>query len=371
MSSSYRRMVAGEALDTVFDGMEDRSCSKESLWMKKVRLENAIGMVLAHDVTRIVPGEFKGVGFRKGHIIREEDVPEFLKLGKQSLYVLNLDADHVHEDDAALRIAKAISGEGLSWTQPREGKSTLLSRTKGLLKIDSQGLLRINKMGNIIVSTLKNNFPCIENQPVAATRIIPLTISCKKIERLEAVAQTHRPVIDVRPYRNLKVGAVVTGTEVFQGLIPDGFDQHVGQKIKSYGCDVVRKIVVPDVVREIARAIKELQAYGCELILTTGGLSVDPDDVTREGVKRAGARILVYGTPILPGAMFLYGLLNDTPILGLPACVYYHPSTVLDLTLPRVLAGEHITRRDIAELGHGGLCLNCEVCTYPICPFGK
>lgn len=339
--------------------------------MRTIKIEKAIGMVLAHDVTRIVPGEFKGVGFRKGHIIREEDVPEFLKLGKHSLYVLNLNANRLHEDDAALRIAEAISGEGLSWTEPQEGKSTLISTTRGILKIDPKGLLQINKMGNIIVSTLKTGFPCLEKQAVAATRIIPLTISRKKIERLEAIAEQRWPIIRVLPYRRLRVGAVVTGTEVFRGLIPDGFDRHVGQKIEGYGCEVVKKIVVPDVVGEIAQAIRELRNHSCDLILTTGGLSVDPDDVTKDGVKRAGAKIIVYGTPILPGAMFLYALLDGTPILGLPACVYYHPSTVLDLTLPRVLAGEHITRSTIAELGHGGLCMNCEECRYPVCPFGK
>jgi len=339
--------------------------------MRTVKIEKAIGMVLAHDVTRIVPGEFKGVGFRKGHIIREQDIPEFLKLGKQSVYVLNLNANRLHEDDAALRIAKAISGEGLSWTEPREGKSTLISTAKGLLKVDPKGLLQINKMGNIIVSTLKTGFPCLENQAVAATRIIPLTISRNRIERLEAIAEKHRPIIRVQPYRRLKVGAVVTGTEVFRGLIPDGFDQHVRQKIEDYGCEVVKKILAPDDVQEIAMAVRELKNHGCDLVLTTGGLSVDPDDVTKDGVKKAGAEIIVYGTPILPGAMFLYALLDGTPILGLPACVYYHPSTVLDLMLPRVLAGEQITRSNIAKLGHGGLCMNCEECRYPVCPFGK
>jgi molybdenum cofactor synthesis domain-containing protein len=270
-----------------------------------------------------------------------------------------------------LRIVSAISGDGLSWTEPQEGKSTLYSQSRGLLKINSSGLLKINKMGNIIVSTLKNNFPCREKQSVAATRIIPLTISRNKIERLEEIARKYAPIIRVLPYRQLKVGAIVTGTEIYQGLIPDGFDKYVGKKIKEYGCEVAKKIVVPDVVREIAGAITELKNDGCQLILTTGGLSVDPDDVTREGVKHAGAKIIIYGTPILPGAMFLYGVLDGTLILGLPACVYYHPSTILDLTLPRALAGDQITRNDIAELGHGGLCMNCDKCRYPICPFGK
>lgn len=339
--------------------------------MRKVSVEKAIGMVLAHDVTRIVPGKFKGVGFRKGHIIQEEDILEFLKLGKQSIYVMNLSENQLHEDDAARRIAEALSGEGISRTDPREGKSKLVSKRNGLLKIHSGGLLRINKMENIIVSTLKNNFPCSENQVVAATRIIPLTIARGKIEKLEAVAKKYDPIISVLPYRKLKVGAVVTGTEVYRGLIPDGFDEHVGEKIKAYGCEMVKKTLVPDVVQDIARAVRELKAFGCDLIVTTGGLSVDPDDVTKQGVKLAGARIVIYGTPILPGAMFLYAFLDGTPILGLPACVYYHPATILELMLPRVLAGDQITRSDIAELGHGGLCMHCEPCRYPICPFGK
>lgn len=339
--------------------------------MRRVKIEKAIGMALAHDVTRIVPGKFKGVGFRRGHIIRKEDIQEFLKLGKYSVYVLSLSQDQIHEDDAALRIVSAISGEGLSWTDPREGKSTLESERRGLVKINVGGLLRINKMGDIIVSSLKNNFPCSPKQTVAAARIIPLTISLKKIRRLEALAEKYAPIISVLPYRALEVGVVVTGTEVYSGLIEDGFDQHVGKRIADYGCTVVRKILVPDIVQDIARAVRDLKNDGCDLIVTTGGLSVDPDDVTREGVKRAGAKIIMYGTPVLPGAMFLYALLDGTPILGLPACVYYHPTTVFDLVLPRVLAGDQITKTEVAELAHGGLCMNCEVCRYPICPFGK
>lgn len=339
--------------------------------MRRVKIEMAVGMALAHDVTRIVPGKFKGVGFRRGHIIRKEDIPEFLKLGKQSVYVLSPSKDQLHEDEAALRIVTAIAGQGLSWTEPREGKSTLESRRRGLLKINVGGLLRINKMGDIIVSSLKNNFPCSEKQVVAAARIIPLTISRRKIQRLEVLAEKYAPIITVLPYRRLNVGAVVTGTEVYTGLIDDGFDQHVGQKMEDYGCRVVRKILVPDVIQDIAQAVRDLKDEGCDLILTTGGLSVDPDDVTREGVKRAGAKIIIYGTPVLPGAMFLYALLNGTPILGLPACVYYHPTTVFDLVFPRVLAGDQVTRSDLAELAHGGLCMNCERCLYPKCPFGK
>lgn len=338
---------------------------------KKVRVEDAVGTVLAHDMTRIVPGKFKGAGFKKGHVVQAEDIPELIKMGKHYLYVLDLSEMHLHEDDAALRIAAAICGENIRWTDPSEGKSNILSNTDGLLKIDTATLLSINKLGNIIVSTLKNNFPCGKDRIVAATRIIPLTIEREKIETLERIAEESGPVIRILPYRNLEVGAIVTGTEIYNGLIQDEFDEFVGIKIKKYGSEVVRKTLVPDNPAEIAREIWSLIALKCDLILTTGGLSVDPDDVTKAGIQQSGAKIIAYGAPILPGAMFLYALLDGVPILGLPACVYYHPMTIFDIFLPRVLAGDEITPDEIAELGHGGLCMNCEICHYPICPFAK
>jgi molybdenum cofactor synthesis domain-containing protein len=339
--------------------------------MKKVKVENAVGMVLVHDITRIIPGKFKGVGFKKGHIVRKDDVPELIKLGKKHLYVLNLSANHLHEDDAALRIARAICGKRLHWTDPVEGKSNIISEADGIVKVDRAALLKINKLGKIIVSTLKNNFPVQKDQIVAATRIIPLTLNVKKIERLENIARKQHPVIRIMPYRHLKVGAVVTGTEIYEGLIQDEFDKYVAKKVSAYGSRIVKKILVPDKVEAIAKAVGELKDLGCDLILTTGGLSVDPDDLTRQGVKKIGAEVVAYGAPVLPGAMFLYARLKDTPILGLPACVYYHESTIFDLMFPRVLAGDNISKNEIAEMGHGGLCLNCDRCQFPVCPFGK
>lgn len=339
--------------------------------MKKVKVENAVGMVLVHDMTRIIPGKFKGVGFKKGHIVKEEDIPELLKLGKKHLYVLNRSANQLHEDDAALRIARAICGKQLRWTDPAEGKSNIISQADGIIKVDRAALLKINKLGNIIVSTLKNNFPVQKNQIVAATRIIPLTINVKKIQRLENVAKQQQPVISIMPFRRLKIGAVVTGSEIYEGIIQDEFDKYVGKKVEAHGCRIIKKILVPDNVEAIARAIGELLDLGCDLLLTTGGLSVDPDDVTRQGVKKIGAKIVSYGSPVLPGAMFLYARIEGTPILGLPACVYYHKSTIFDLIFPRVLAGDQISKNEIAEMGHGGLCLNCKRCRFPVCPFGK
>jgi hypothetical protein len=338
--------------------------------MKTIRVEDAVGTVLAHDITRILPGRSKEVAFKKGHVVRPEDVPELLKLGKKHLFALTLSAARIHEDEAARRIAAAVCGPGLTWSAPAEGKSSMRCLTDGLLKVDARALLKINRMGDIVLSTLKNNSACGRDQVAAATRIIPLTIAARKIERLERLV-AGRPVLTVLPFRRLRVGAVVTGSEIFDGLVPDGFDRHVGEKIARFGSKVVKKILTPDDPGRIAAAVADLASAGCELIVITGGLSVDPDDVTRQGVLRAGARLVAYGSPVLPGAMFLLAWLDQTPVLGLPACVYYHPTTVFDLILPRVLAGDPVSRSDIAAMGHGGLCLNCETCRFPVCPFGR
>lgn len=339
--------------------------------MKKINIENAVGTVLAHDMTRIVTGKYKGVGFKKGHVVKKEDIPELLKIGKRHLYVLNLSKNQLHEDDAALRIARAVSGNRLEWTEPREGKTNIISKVDGLLKVDIPNLLKINQLDSIVLATLKNNFPCKKGQIVASTRIIPLVIPAKKIEQLEKLTNQAESILQVKQFKKMKVGAVITGSEIYNGLITDDFDPTIGRKIQESGCDVVKKIIVSDDIESIAKAVLELKDFGCELIVTTGGLSVDPDDVTRQGVARAGAEISFYGSPVLPGAMFMYALLNGIPVLGLPACVFYSKQTVFDLLLPRILAGEEILEDDIAGMGHGGLCMDCKVCHFPVCPFGR
>ncbi len=339
--------------------------------MKKIRVENAVGTVLAHDVTRIIPGVFRGVGFRKGHIIRKDDIPELLKIGKKHLYVLDLDEDRMHEDEAALRIAELICGDNLRWTEPREGKTKIISTIDGLLEVDVGALLAINSLGDVVVSTLKTHFPCRKGQVVACTRIIPLVISCEKIEKLGLSAGAGGPVLRILPYTRRMVGLVVTGSEVYEGLVKDESDRFIASKLGEYSARLVRKIIVPDDAGRIAEAVRELYDEGCEVILTSGGLSVDPDDVTREGVRASGAEIVSYGSPVLPGAMFLNARLGDVPIMGLPAGVFFSPRTIYDLMLPRVLAGRPPSASEIAAMGHGGLCMECEVCHFPVCPYGR
>jgi hypothetical protein len=339
--------------------------------MKKIKIEDAVGMVLGHDVTQIIPGQFKGPRFRRGHRIRKEDIPEFLKIGKEYVYVMDLKPGILHEDDAALRLGKAFSGKNLKITGPSEGKVTFYSKIKGLLKINLPLLHRINLSGNIILSTLHRYTPCSQGMAVGATRIISLTAPEKQIERVEILCKKEGPVIEILPYRKLNIGVVITGNEFFHGRTEDRFDDRVGKKIVGFGSRVVKKRVVPDDAYQISKALAELKGEPVDLILVTGGLSVDPDDVTRAGVKKAGTKIIFYGTPILPGAMFLYGVLREKPVLGLPACVFYHKVTLFDIIFPRILAGQSITRKEIALLGHGGFCRNCEPCHFPVCPFGK
>jgi len=328
-------------------------------------------MVLGHDVTQIIPGEYKGPRFKRGHKIRKEDIPEFLKIGKEHVFVMELKPGIIHEDDAALRLGKAFSGKNIKITGPSEGKVTFYSKIKGVLQINLSLLHRINLSGNIILSTLHRYIPCTPGMAVGATRIISLTAPERQIEKVENWCEKYGPIIGILPYRVLNIGVVVTGNEFFHGRTEDRFDDRVGKKISNLGSHVVKKKVVADEIHRIAQALIELQNENVDLILVTGGLSVDPDDVTRAGVKKAGTRVIFYGTPILPGAMFLYGMLGKKPVLGLPACVFHHNATLFDLVFPRILAGETLKRREISLLGHGGYCRNCDPCHYPICPFGK
>jgi hypothetical protein len=323
------------------------------------------------DVTQIIPGEYKGPRFKRGHLIREEDMPEFLKIGKEHIYVMDIMPGIIHEDDAACRLGKAFSGRNIKITGPSEGKVTFHSGASGVLKINLPLLHRINLSKNIILSTIQRYSPCSPGMAVGATRIISLTAPERQIKKVVAWCAEQEPVLEVLPYRKWNIGAVITGNEIFKGRIKDRFDDRVGKKILLFGSRVVKKEVVPDDVHQISEALLGFHDDSVDLILVTGGLSVDPDDVTRAGIKKAGTRIIFYGTPVLPGAMFLYGMLGEKPVLGLPACVFHHSATLFDIIFPRILAGEVLTRREINLLGHGGFCHNCDPCHFPICPFGK
>ena len=337
--------------------------------MQSVRVEEAVGTILCHDITQIVPGEFKGQAFKKGHVIQKEDVPRLLKLGKDHIYVWELKKGFVHEDDAGLRIARAVAGPGLALSEPSEGKVNLTAMHDGLLTIKEELLLHINMIEDIVAATRNTGRPVKQGDIVAGVRVIPLVIDEKKLKAVEEIAKNSE-IVAVAPFHAYKVGVITTGSEVYYGRIQDKFGPVVQAKVEEFGCQVIRHILVPDDADQIAQAVRSLAAHGAELILTTGGMSVDPDDVTPGGIKQAGAQIVTYGAPVLPGSMLMVAYLGEIPILGLPGCVMYHKTTVFDLVLPMVLAHKQITRPMIVKLGMGGLCLECDACRYPDCSFG-
>jgi len=339
--------------------------------LKKIKVEDAVGLKLAHDHTRILPGKFKGVGFRRGHIVRRDDVPELLNMGKKEVFVLSLAPGEVHEEEAAKRTARAVAGRNLKLGKPREGKVEFVSRIFGLLKVRVGPLTKINRIGAVILSTRHNHSIVHEGDAVAGTRVIPLFIRESKVARAEEIGRRLGPVIEVVPIRPKKVGVLVTGSEIVEGRIEDRSAGIVTGKAEALGSTVIRTAVVTDDPLLIAAEIGRMKRAGCQVIVTTGGLSVDPDDVTLAGIRRSGAEVVFYGTPVLPGAMFVFARLGKTVILGAPACVVHDPVTVLDLILPRVLADDPVSAADVAPMGHGGLCLRCPVCRYPVCPFGK
>ena len=340
--------------------------------MRKIRVEEAVGTVLEHDITEIRPGEFKGPAFRKGHQVCEEDICHLQRLGKNHLYQIDLTEDEIHENEAASILAKALAGEGVCWADdPREGKINLLADKDGLLSINTAALISFNLVDEVMCATLHNHTLVKKGEIIAATRAIPLVMKRAPIERAAAIARQNGSVVSVKELRHARAGLVITGNEVYNGLIQDRFAPILTEKLQSLNSEVRSLEFAPDDENRIAAIIRSFLNQGCDLILLSGGMSVDPDDVTRKGIRLAGAKELHYGASVLPGSMFLVAYIGDVPLLGVPACGLYHRITILDLVLPRILAGERITKKDLAFLGHGGLCKSCKECSYPHCHFGK
>lgn len=339
---------------------------------KTVKVDDAVGMVLAHDITEIRKGEFKGRAFKKGHVIQPEDVDHLKRLGKNHLYVLDIQPGFMHEDEAAAMMAEAFCGEGVAAAdEAKEGKIELLAGHTGLLKVDVDALTEVNLFGEIMCASRHTNTVVKKGTVVAGTRAIPLVVSAESVKKAADIGRKCGGLFRVLPFRKARAGLLITGTEVFDGLVEDKFEAVFRKKVADIGSEVFGVAFAPDDAGMIEQEIRKFLADGADLIMTSGGMSVDPDDVTRQGIRQVGGGITMYGAPVLPGAMFMLSYVDGVPILGVPACGMYHSITILDLVLPRVLAGEILTRKDIARLGHGGLCLYCERCRYPVCPFGK
>ncbi len=339
---------------------------------KTIPVKDAVGTKLAHDITEIRPNEFKGPAFKKGHTVCDEDICHLQRLGKNNLFVLDLAADEIHEDDAAAILAKALSGEGIVWeNQPHEGKIRLLAERDGLLQVNTTSLAAFNMVDEVMCATRHTHTLVKKGELVAATRAIPLVMKTAVIERAAMIATQSNPVLSVQSLKKARAGLVITGTEVYEGIIEDRYTSILEKKLHNLGSETTAAAIVPDDANKIAKKIHSHLDKGCDLILVTGGMSVDPDDVTRKGIRMAGPTEFHYGAAVLPGAMFLVAYFEDIPLLGCPACGLHHRTTVLDLILPRILAGEHVGKAELALLGHGGLCMDCPNCSYPHCPFGK
>lgn len=340
--------------------------------MSTVRVEEAVGMVLEHDLTKIVPGEFKGAAFRKGHVIKQEDIEELKSMGKNHINLLELMDGTIHENEAALRISSAISSEGIFLKGPSEGKVELKARYRGLLKINVEALNHLNEMEEIVVATIHNNTLVEAGQNLAATRIIPLTIKEEEILKVEELCKSwDGDVISVQVLKPMKIGLVVTGTEVYEGRIKDSFAPVMKEKIKHYGCSLLDLKYCPDDLEIIEKAIAGMIEKGADIVLACGGMSVDADDVTPQAIKNAAEYVVTYGMPVIPGNMLMLAYKGETAILGIPGAAMFLKTTSLDIILPRILAGERLSRKDLIAYGHGGLCLGCKTCIYPMCPYGK
>lgn len=339
--------------------------------MKLINTTDAVGHVLCHDITRIVKDVVKDTAFRKGHVVTEEDIPVLLSLGKDHLYIWEKDENTLHENEAAEILRQVCQNENMTATPVKEGKIELVADCDGLFQIDIPRLDAINEIDEIMIASRHTNTPVKKGDKLVGTRVIPLVIAREKMELVRETAGSE-PLVKLTPYRKLKAGIVTTGSEVYYGRIQDTFTPVIVEKLAAYGIEVCGHITVNDDKAKITASIMELKNQGADLIVCTGGMSVDPDDLTPGAIRDTGARIVTYGAPVLPGAMFLLGYFEDgTPVMGLPGCVMYAKATVFDLVLPRVAAGVPVTKKDLAHLGNGGLCLGCPVCHYPNCGFGK
>jgi molybdenum cofactor synthesis domain-containing protein len=339
--------------------------------MKLIRTEEAVGHVLCHDMTQIIPGVYKDARFRKGHIVAEEDIPVLLAMGKENLYVWEKTEGMLHEDEAALRLRDLCISEHMHCTEVKEGKVELIADKDGLFEVDTERLCAVNGIDELMIATRHTNTAVHPGDKLAGMRVIPLVIEEEKLERAEQTTGK-KPLLRLTPWKLKTAAVITTGSEVAKGLIEDKFTPVVERKLAAFGIRMIRHVLTGDDPGRIREEIVKAHEDGMDLVLCTGGMSVDPDDRTPGAIARSGVKIVTYGAPTLPGAMFCLGYFEDgTPVAGLPGCVMYAKATIFDLVLPRIAAGVALKRSDFVRLGHGGLCLGCDTCHYPACGFGK
>lgn len=339
--------------------------------MKLIKTEDAVGHVLCHDMTQIIRDKYKDARFRKGHIVTREDIPVLLSMGKEHLYVWEMIPGMLHEDEGAARLAALCRGEHMTLSAPKEGKIEVSAGCDGLFSVDSQRLTAVNCVEDVMIATRHGGTAVHKGDKLAGMRVIPLVIPEKTLQKAEQAAGA-KPLLFLRPWKRKTAAIITTGGEVAKGLIEDTFTPVVVEKLAAYGVEVTLRSMPGDDMDGICRDILTARNAGVDMIVCTGGMSVDPDDRTPGAIRASGANIVSYGAPVLPGAMFLLGYFDDgTPVIGLPGCVMYAGATIFDLILPRTVADVPVTKADLAAMGEGGLCLGCKPCRYPLCPFGK
>ena len=339
--------------------------------MKQIKTSDAVGHVLCHDITKIVRGVTKNAAFRKGHVVTEQDIPVLLSLGKENLFVWETQEGMLHENDAAEILYHLCAGENMCPSEVKEGKIEVIADCAGVFLVDTERLHTVNSLGEMMIATRHSGVPVKKGDRLAGTRVIPLIISEDKMAEAQAIGGDV-PLLKLRPFIPKKAAIICTGNEVFYGHIQDSFSPVIEERMAEYGAVLVHKVISPDVPGEITANILSAIRSGADMVLCTGGMSVDPDDKTPLAIKDTGAAIVSYGVPVLPGSMFMLAYYQGKiPIIGLPGCVMYAKRTIFDLVLPKLMAGVPIAADELAALGHGGLCLNCEDCVYPNCGFGK
>lgn len=337
--------------------------------MKKIAVEQAVGMTLCHDITKMVDG-FKGAAFKRGHVIREEDVEELLNIGKKTVFIWEENAGEIHEEDCALRMAAMAPVEGAHYTAPSEGKVLLMADRRGMFRVNTRLLRQINLIGDITISTLPDHYPVEAGARLASMRIVPLVTKEAQIIEAEKLCEGKK-LLDLRPYRHRKIGVIITGSEVYSGRIQDKFEPVVRRKMEKYPSEILGVTICDDDLDMIVNAAKAYLSQGADFLIFTGGMSVDPDDLTPTAIRRLGADIVSHGVPSQPGNMTLAAYLNEVAILGVPGAAISLPTTIFDVLLPQIFAGDKLTKDDLINLGEGGLCQMCKACHYPNCTFGR
>ncbi len=337
--------------------------------MKKVAVEHAAGMELCHDITAMRDG-FKGVAFKRGHVITQADIPALLDIGKRTVFVWEEHAGEIHEEDAARRMAMMAPVEHARYTEPSEGKVLLMAEKRGMFCVDTALLREINSIGDITITTLPNHYPVEAGARLASMRIVPLATKEEQIVRAEELCRG-KQLLNLRPYKYLKVGVIITGSEIYHGRIQDKFEPVVRRKLAQYPSEIMGITICDDALEMIVAAAKTHLKHGADLLIFTGGMSVDPDDLTPSAIHGLGAEIVSYGVPAQPGNMTLVAYLDQAAILGVPGAAISLPTTIFDVLLPQIFTGDKLTKSDLVNLGSGGLCQLCKSCHWPNCSFGR